>query len=284
MRPARDAASDYIADTRTKLQEQRRVLHGAHHRLADQLDRLAESKADVWPARAEALKDAEALTREVLTRSGNDACADCGGPAAYARVDLGITICAKCAAYHKALLPVREDKGNDDRKLAPVAPELLSGTAHAEAAAAALAAAPLGEAPSTSLLLALESPLRLCPLPGIAPVPKSGRHDLLPLAADLTLVRAIGNIAANDVFEQQIRGSTRARSMKPTQDCAAAEREAFVRSKYLIRQFASAEPPSRDVIQSAAAGDVPSLLYYVYRDSWRSVTLKVSANLKEWLL
>lgn len=282
LRPTRETAGDFIADARTELQQQRHKLQSIHSRLAEQLDRLQDGKSDVWQPRADAVHEAEIMASDIIGRAGNAACADCGAPATYARADLGLTLCARCAAQHKALLMERggsETAGGELISATSAAAAVTSvatpTSAFVEAAAAALAAAPLGETPPQALLLALDAPPRLVPLPGLAVVSKATRSDLWPLAADLAFVRALGNTAANDVFEHALRGSGKARSFKPAPDGSDAERATYIRSKYIARQFVSPEGVSRSLVEAAAAGDMPSLLHHVFVNRSRQLEDKV---------
>lgn len=281
LRPTRETAGDFIADARTELQQQRHNLQSIHSRLAEQLNRLQDGKSDVWQPRIDALHEAEVMACDIIGRAGNAACADCGAPATYARTDLGLTLCARCAAQHKALLMDKTsgDMAGGELSVTSAAAAVTSTptptSAFVEAAAAALAAAPLGETPPQALLLALDAPPRLVPLPGLAVVSKATRTDLWPLAADLAFVRAVGNTAANDVFEHALRGSGKARSFKPAPDGSDAERTTFIRSKYIAHQFVSPEGASRGLVEAAAAGDMPSLLHHVFVNRARQLEEKV---------
>lgn len=148
------------------------------------------------------------MVTQLLAQPGNSQCGDCGGGSpTHARADLGLLLCARCAQAHLQLglvpssdaLALLDDAGVITHHV------LVAGD---EATAQ-----------------------KLWPLPGAAAPSKAHKTELWPLPADLFLVRALGNSAANAVLESTLQGSGLAKTYKPGGGCSDAERQAFIKSK-----------------------------------------------------
>lgn len=207
MRASRDAAHNYITDIRVELRQQQTQLKTLLLRLQAQLDHISACKQDQLPARSEALRRAETFVAEALTQNGNNVCADCSAPPTHARVDLGITLCSKCAQAHASLILEAEPfstLGLSDETLNVAGP---------------------------CLAMQKGGHQRLYALPGLASPLKLLRQELWPVTANLLLVRALGNTAVNDVLEYTLRGSGLAKTFKPGPSCSDSERAIFIKSK-----------------------------------------------------